>query len=269
MQNMLLASTHHQTGFAWTGLRRLCAVALSLVLVLPMTAQAAGLQISNVLLEFQPKDTAQGLWLMNTGKTPLRAQARVQQWTQLDGEDMLSPTRVLAASPPMVEVAPGQQQFIRVVRLQPEVPAKEQAFRLLIDELPVDESTATGVQFLVRHAVPLFVLPQAGQALGGRRGITDQAALTVQLLPSLTTDAQLEVHNTGSQRVRISELVLVDTQDKKTVLIPGLLGYALAGEKMRWPLKLTAEQWRMGGKLTARLNDDPELQSIATIPAMP
>ena len=266
---MLLASIHLPTGLVWARLRRLCAVALSLALVLPMAAQAAGLQISNVLLEFQPKDTAHGLWLTNTGKTPLRAQARVQQWVQLDGEDLLSPTRVLAASPPMVEVAPGQQQFIRIVRLQPEVPGKEQAYRLLVDELPADESSATGVQFLVRHAVPVFVLPQDGLVLGGRRGITDQSSLSVQVLPSQTTETQLEVRNGGSQRVRFSELTFVDTQNKKTALTPGLLGYALAGEKMRWPLQLAAEQWRVGGKLMARLNDDPELQSIATIPAQP
>lgn len=249
-------------------MRQLRALA-AVLLAVPLLASAAGLQISNVLLEFQPSDAAQGLWLTNSGKTALRAQVRVQQWTQAEGVEQLQATRVLAASPPMVEIAAGERQFIRVVRLQSQTPELEQAFRLLIDELPAEEGSVSGVQFLVRHAVPLFVLPQGGKLLSGRRGITDTLPLKVDIVPDQGSSAQLQIRNQGLQRVRLSELAFVDAQNRSTVLTPGLLGYALAGVQMRWPLKLAAEQWRMGGKLMARLNDDPEPQSIASIPATP
>ena len=252
----------------WRGMRQLRALA-AVLLALPLLASAAGLQVSNVLLEFQPSEAAQGLWLTNSGSAPLRAQARVQQWTQVEGSEQLQATRVLVASPPMVEIAPGQQQFIRVVRLQPQTPEQEQAFRLLIDELPAEQGSASGVQFLVRHAVPLFVLPQEGKPLGGRRGITDTSSLKVEIVPDQGSSAQLQIRNQGLQRVRLSELVFVDAKNHSTLLTPGLLGYVLTGAQMRWPLKLAAEQWRMGGKLMARLNDDPEPQSITTIPATP
>lgn len=242
---------------------------------LPATLQAAGLQVSNVLLEFQPTDTAQGLWLSNSGSVPLRAQARVQQWVQAGGAEQLEPTRTLTASPPILEIAPGQQQFIRVVRLQQGAPAAEQAYRLLIDELPADAAAATsgasspGVQFLIRHSVPVFVLPQGGEALGGRRGVTDIAPLVAQVARGAAADTHLEVRNSGSQRVRISQLAFVDAQNQSTPLVPGLLGYVLAGQQMRWPVALTAAQWGTGGKLMARLNDDLEPQRLATVPALP
>src|SRR6476619_5108472 len=80
------------------------------------SATAGSLQVSPILLEFGDKDMARELWLSNSGPEPIRAQIRVEAWSQEGGVDTLRPTRELLASPPMAELAPGARQLVRIVR---------------------------------------------------------------------------------------------------------------------------------------------------------
>src|SRR5512146_2569858 len=103
------------------------------------SAGASGLQVAPVGLEFAPGSTAQGVWLTNTGNDLLRAQVRVYHWTQSDGKDVLTPAQGLVASPPMLNLQPGAQQLVRVIRTGAPAGPNEDAYRLLIDELPQPE----------------------------------------------------------------------------------------------------------------------------------
>ncbi len=245
---------------------------------------AAGLQVSNVLVELEQQDNAQGLWLVNSGDRPIRAQSRIMQWTQSDNANQLDATRALTASPPIVEIAPGQQQFVRVVRLQKGAADAEQSYRLLVNELPQPAtrteagagtgSAGQGVQLLIEHSIPVFVIPQNGKRLGNLRGATDLAGLNAKLVPDTTggtdsTDAavQLQVRNSAPQRVRITRVEFVNTQGQRTALVPGLLGYVLAGQVMQWKLPLPATELQSGGQLQVRINDDEQPQTLLQIPA--
>ena len=130
-------------------------------------AAAAGLQVAPVTLTIPPGQNADGIWLSNTGDGPLDAQVRVFRWTQEGGKDTLTPTRELLASPPMLQLPLQGRPLIRVIRAQapPGGPgAVQAAYRLLIDELPPARSEAQkGLQFVMRHSVPVFVQP-AGAA---------------------------------------------------------------------------------------------------------
>src|SRR5690625_4670723 len=104
-------------------------------------AYASGLQVSPVSLTLQADQNAQGLWLSNTGSSVVHAQVRVYHWTQNGGAKQLTPSRALVVSPPMLAIQPGQKQLIRVIRVgaPPSGPnAVEDAYRLAIDELPID-----------------------------------------------------------------------------------------------------------------------------------
>src|SRR5882757_6733023 len=91
-----------------------CALA---TLTLAMPAQAASLQVSPVVLNFQPGQPAQGLTLRNTGDAPLTGQVRVFAWSQDGKDDVLVPVQALVASPPMVVIPPQGEQLVRVVRV--------------------------------------------------------------------------------------------------------------------------------------------------------
>src|SRR3546814_12061008 len=57
----------------------------------------------------------------------------------------------------MLEIAAGQQQLVRVIRATP-LPASEQAYRILINELPPAAGSAhAGLNFVMEFSVPIFV----------------------------------------------------------------------------------------------------------------
>lgn len=233
----------------------------------PGSALAASLQVAPISLEFSPGEQAQSVWLSNAGTVPLRAQVRVQQWTQADSADQLSPTRELVASPPVVEIAAGARQMVRIIRMQPAAPAGEQSYRLIIDELPTagGDVPAAGVgpgglQFLLRYSVPVFIGTTVPVPASSKPADLSGLSATLQ---AGTQAPVLSVTNNGAQRVRISQLVFVDAQGRRTPLVPGLVGYVLAGQRMQWPLNLPAAQALPGGgTLKAKFNADLEEQIL-------
>ncbi|KAF1708552.1 hypothetical protein CSC70_12975 [Pseudoxanthomonas kalamensis DSM 18571] len=221
---------------------------------------AASLQVAPILLEFPADEQAQGLWLSNTGQAPIRAQVRVMQWSQTDGSDQLTPTRELLASPPILEIAPGQRQLVRIIRPQPQAPGSELSYRLLVDELPDAEAESNGgLQFLLRYSVPVFVL-QPGRtpaiAAIGPHQPYDTSPLSARI-----ADGTLEVANGGNTRARISQLSYVNRDGSRVSLVPGLVGYVLAGQRMQWPLELP-DTVRPGGAFKAMFNNDREEQIL-------
>lgn len=234
-------------------------------------ASASDLQVSPISLQFAAAEQAQGLWLSNTGTQPLRAQVRVQRWFQGHEGDQLEPARDLVASPPALEIAPGQRQLVRIVRPQPATAAQERSYRLIVDELPAGSgllnpqpltAPAQGLQFLLRYSIPVFIAPQGPAAPIPRQ--SDIRLLSAQL--TVGTQAQLIVANAGTRRVRISQLVHEDAQGRRVTLVPGLLGYVLAGQHMRWVLP-AGTRGSPSGVLKARFNDDPQEQAFP--PAAP
>jgi fimbrial chaperone protein len=225
-------------------------------------ADASGLQVAPILLEFADGETTQVLHVANSGEQPLRAQVRVFAWTQADGGERLRPDRDLAASPPLMELAPGQEQLVRIIRLRPQTPQREQAYRLFVDELPSPAGAGRpSVQLLLRHSLPVFVLPPGAKPASERRGRTDASMLAAEARAA-GDGVVLSVRNAGERRVRLSQVVFEGTDGQQATLVPGLLGYVLAGQRMQWALQLAPKQLARGGTFKARLNDDAEPQAL-------
>src|SRR5688500_4736362 len=108
-------------------------LACVLSLALCATANGASLQVSPTSVTLQAPQNADGLTLTNTGTAPLHAQVRVFRWTQQDNEEKLEPTRDLAISPPMLQLAPGAQQLVRIIRLGSPPMDAETSYRLIVD----------------------------------------------------------------------------------------------------------------------------------------
>lgn len=220
-------------------------------------AVAAGLQVTPTILTLQAKQRADGLWLSNTGSKPLQAQVRVFRWVQEDDQERFEATRALAISPPMLELAPGARQLVRVIRLGAP-PAAEESYRLIVDELPPGEQEQQGgLQFVLRYSVPVFLAP------------TGDAALAPELHAQLSFEgeqARLSVHNRGGLHAQLADLVFVDAQGGRHPIGAGLLGYALAGQSMRWTLTAPAELLRAPGTFKARINGESIERTLALDP---
>lgn len=229
------------------------ALAMALLLAATSAAPAASLQVAPTSVTLKPGENAGALWLSNADDTEkLRAQVRVFRWTQENGEEKLEPTRDLSVSPPIVEVAGGARQLIRVIRTSPPPPHVETTYRVMVDELPDGKQPeGGGLRFLMRYSVPVFVLPSGDAPL--------QYALDTRL-EQTGTGQVLVVSNQGNQHAQIADLTGVDATGARSVLLPGLVGYVLPGQTMRWPLPANAPA---GGRLVARINGEQEEQTLA------
>jgi len=124
------------------------------VLVLPgwfaaSGASAASLQVTPVLLEVVAPGAAATVTLRNNGARPIATQVRVFRWIQESGGERLEPTEDVVASPPAVELQPGQDYVARVVRVTKKPVVGEESYRLFVDELPGAPQGLRTVQFVV------------------------------------------------------------------------------------------------------------------------
>ena len=191
------------------------------------TARAANLQISPVTINMRAEQTAAGITLQNLGDAPLFGQVRVFLWDQANGEEALSPTQELVASPPIVEIAANGRQTIRLVRTQAASAQQERTYRVLIDEVGRDDDPArSGVDIRLRYSVPVFVLPT---------GAAGKEVLDWQVYRK-DGEWMLRVQNSGNFHAQIGSLTLTNPAGKSFVISNGLFGYVLAGRMRVWRL---------------------------------
>ncbi|WP_242108028.1 fimbrial biogenesis chaperone [Luteimonas aquatica] len=238
-------------------LRALAAALLLLAAAWTGGAPAASLQVAPTSLTLQGRQNADVLWLSNSGKEPVQVQLRMFRWTQSDGAESLDPSHDLVVSPAMQTLQPGEKQVVRIIRTAPQPVAAETTYRVIVDELPSGARDRQGLQFVLRYSVPIFVVPDA--AAGAP---TPAPALDARLLGSGDGEAILEVRNRGTQHAQIADLAYGKDAASAAPVTPGLLGYALAGQTMRWPLKSPASRFT-GGIFVARINGAAALQPLA------
>jgi fimbrial chaperone protein len=223
------------------------------------TVAASGLQVSPITLTLQPTQNAEGLWLSNTGDGVVNAQVRVYRWTQEDGEDKLTPSRGLLVSPPMLQLPAEGRQLIRAIRAGAPpsgAGAVQEAYRVIIDELPVDTQGKKGLQFVLRYSVPIFVQP------AGAPPSVPQLSWALRQEADKTV---LEVANNGGSHAQLADLAFTDSAGRPTAVHPGLLGYVLPGAQMRWALKTPAATFASGGSWEAMINGNTAPQNIQTV----
>ncbi|QZN81944.1 molecular chaperone [Stenotrophomonas sp. DR822] len=222
---------------------------LAFSLLLGVTGvSATSLQVAPTSLQLEARQRAGELWLTNSGTSPVKLQVRVFRWLQQDGSEQLLPTEDLLATPPMQELAAGQQQLVRVIRAVAEAPAVQQHYRLIVDEVPDLATRSEGMQFVLRYSIPVFVQPDPGSRLAPQ--------LHARLVRLDDGRNGVEVGNSGNSYAQIADLAL-GSRERPRIVHPGLLGYVLPGQVMRWPLERTAID-AGNDQITAKLNGESE-----------
>ena len=231
-------------------------ICASIVSLYSLSSLAASLQVAPISVAFSPQEKAKEIWLTNTSERPIRAQTRVLIWSQVAGQDQVNPTRDLVASPSITEIKAGEQQLIRIIRIAPQNTTVEQTYRLLIDELPSSgqADAQTGLQLLLQYSIPVFIQPTDSIAM--RNGLTLLNQVNFQY-----QNQQLIVKNNAKSHIRISELTYINPNGERIPLINGLVGYALAGQSMRWDIP-ESKKILPNGKFEARINSDGLAQML-------
>lgn len=222
---------------------------------LALPAAAANLQISPVMVHLRAGQGASGITMQNLGETPVYGQVRIYQWEQKEGDDVLTPTADVVASPPIIQIGPKSSQMIRLIRRSEQLPAGELTYRILIDEIPKDDGPASGVDIRLRYSVPLFVLPA-----------DEQRAAPVLAWAVYKKDGfwMLRVHNSGNQRAQIGALKLSNAAGKEFDIAPGLFGYVLADRTREWRLPTPGDA-DLNGTLAVKANINTRPLTASTV----
>jgi len=212
-----------------------------------IATDAVTLHVKPTTVILTPGQNAGSITITNEGSTPVNVQVRVLGWDQSQNIDQLAVTDKLVASPPAATFAPGQSQAIRVVRMDKSPATHEEAYRVLVDEIPTQTSTpGAGVQLRMRYSLPVFVQPQA-EAKQGKVELNAQVQGN-----SLVLTAQ----NNGLVHAQATDVSIQYGDRASTPVVKGLLGYVLPGKRMQWTLPVPANAAAKGNAtaVTASLN---------------
>ena len=222
----------------------------------------ANMQVSPTQIFVAAERNAAGLNLLNTGTTPLHAQIRVYEWRQQNGEDKLLSTQAIIASPPMLKLTPGVNQLVRIVRHGPAPINSERSYRIIIDEVPVNQHSkqasntvpqAKGLKFRLRYSIPVFLAPiktVAIQPILNSRLIDDQ------------DKRYIHIRNEGNAHSQIADLTWIKGQQKISIA-SGLSGYILPGQYRQWrlPDNITSLE---NSAFKARINGELHERTLVT-----
>ena len=194
------------------------------------SADAASLFVKPTTVICGRRMSAASVTPTNSGDAAVTAQLRLFAWDQTANEDKLTPTSAIAASPPMMTIKAGQSQTIRLVRTAPSAAAKEESYRLLVDEITDRKADpGAGVVIQLRYSVPIFVMPQPRDAAN----VTFKAEVDGDGLV-------LDATNVGKAHAQISNVSLSYADGSTQLVGAGLLGYVLPDKNRQWKLTLPA-----------------------------
>lgn len=218
--------------------------------------QAASLQVTPTLVQFLPNQRAQVLEVENTATTPIMVQARVLRWTQVDGVESLAEDDALIVSPNLVRLAASSKQRLRIILNSTEVSDKStHAYRILVDEIPVQATNKTPLTLALRYSIPLFFLPSAEAHQWEPKDL--QWRLDTRVTPPV-----LHVRNLRASPAQLADAHLMVAKEKENplsapLIIPltkGLMGYAFADSSHQWTLADSVGQYASVHSISVQVN---------------
>ena len=223
-------------------MRTIAVLAATAAFLTPGAAGAqAALRVQPLSVEVASPSQASSLTLQNNGNETVSLQLRVFEWSQVDGQDRLTPATDVVASPPVARIAPGSNFTIRIARtVGAAAPGTEEAYRLWVDELPPASLARTEggtVDVRLRFDLPVFFRGQGATPSVSWNTRQDGDRVVV------------EGTNAGSGHARIQGLV-VRAGAREVSLGEGLNGYVLGNSSRRWTAPAGSAEVLAGGSAT-------------------
>lgn len=208
----------------WNLLRRAaCTCGLALMVAVG-TARAGSFQVDPVKLTLTRQKPVGVLHIRNTGTQPTVVQVEVKVWSQGDGSNSYAAAPEVLATPPIVRLAPGAVQVIRVGLRHPAAGTNEQAYRVFLREVPPPpEPGFKGLRMALRISIPMFVPP----ATPGK------PVLQWHLSPAPNGKLRISVTNQGTVHAHLSQLALQGA-GASALPMPESVIYVLAGATRTW-----------------------------------
>jgi fimbrial chaperone protein len=224
------------------GATAVCALAFSVLT--PLAAQAGVFSVSPVRIFMQPRDRATAITITNDGDKEVVLQADMYDWKQTaDGQDDLQLTEDMVVSPPIIRLAPGARQVVRLALLKPADASRQLTYRLITREIPeaaAAKDRSLNVSIALALSMPVFITPPIAKQ-----------SLSCAAVSASATALKVECTNAGAAHTQIRRAVL--ERDAQPLGKLDNAGYFLAGTKRQFDIALTAP---MAGTALLKLDLD-------------
>lgn len=225
------------------------------LLLLPGILFAAGIGIDPIHIHLSQKKAFAALTVRNQNPEPITLQLGVKRWSQKNGQDDYQDTRDLLVVPPMMTIAPGESQVVRIALQRLPDKSQELTYRLFFHQLPIGDSfKKSGIHTLLRILVPVFVAPI----------INNQPKQLVWQGTIVGKELALSVQNKSNLHVQITHLLLTGSWDKKPLLSQQVFHYVLPQQSYTWHLLLTNAQGVTRDDNSLQRKQLPKMQLTAT-----
>jgi fimbrial chaperone protein len=187
-------------------------------------AWAGSIEVSPVRVNLSAQVRVAVLRVYNRGDEEALVQVSAYPWMATDPPDGVEPTDQLLLTPTTFRLAPEAAQIVRV-GLRADAPAGvEEAYRLVIEEVPLAQTQdSTRMRLVVRHDLPVFVAAQAVAR--------DQLGFAVDCQPQ---GASLRLRNLGNRHLKVLRMRLTQSATQNTVGDWNKLLYLLPTQETGW-----------------------------------
>jgi fimbrial chaperone protein len=213
-------------------LRKLRYLAALTALATADFAVAGSFSISPVRVELSTQQRTDALTVRNEDDKEVVVQAQVFNWSQQNGQDVLTETHDILVTPPVFKLSGNAQQIVRVASRKTADPKRELTYRLVLQEVPQDAPKEfTGLRVALRLSLPIFV--------------TSQNKSTPDLIWEAAWQAdnslQITAKNQGDAHVQITDFI-VGTPTGDAVLKNSVVKYVLPSATMTWSLRAPSDR---------------------------
>lgn len=169
-----------------------------LVMLLAIVSAEAnsGFSLSPVGLTIKGRELSGSVIASNQGTAPIVLQVDVFDWKQVDGKDVRTESSGLVPVPALVRVETSGRQLIRLVPRPGVRGPTQQAYRVVVSEIPSEGPTkGLGAKLALAMDIPVFLDPPGAALL--------KPAVAWEFLP---TKAELRAKNTGTRYFRLHDV---------------------------------------------------------------
>ena len=203
------------------------ACGLALLASLAPGAFAGSYSVDPVRIWLSARAPLASLTVRNTGGEPTVVQVETSRWSQTSGQMILEPTSEVLATPPIITIAPGGTQLIRLGLRRPTDAQRELTYRVVLHEVLNAAADAKGLRIALNLSIPIFVNPLVPCA----------PSLQWQLVRSPKGEIRLHIANTGTAHVRLETVEIVEANATKAFARKNLSAYLLPNDERSWILE--------------------------------
>lgn len=215
-------------------------------LIFGVTAVEAGnFSVSPVRATLSASHSIDSLRVRNNSDESAVIQVEIAMWSQVDGSDVLQPSREILATPPIFTVPAKGTQVVRVgLRRAPDA-TRELAYRIFLQEVsPPPREGFQGLQVSLRLSIPVFVLPKSPV----------KPLLVWSAKAEEPGKIKLRISNVGNAHIQIANFTLSRAGNEVTPR-QQVAAYVMPDQSKEWVVKADAP---LGSKLNIAADTDSD-----------